>query len=413
MWESWGGTGGTGGNASSRIEAVEAAREWPSQGAQSSMPGRVFGYVYESEKMKEPPLRLVTCEAEFWHREHDSRQPQEWETNQGPYQLRPDRTVPRGWSYVRRVEECEMAAVEESLRGLGSLRGLDGTLRDGRLEYAIQGMTEAKAGIPYRVEYPDACLSGSTLVPVETRLCVHTLTTLDAYPGGNQLPEKCRAMLRACMGEQGQRPLWHHLGRNSRSNHPRGVPRGDPGYWDGTYSLALTVAEGQGAGTLQVASQPGVERDPTAQSRLATVLRCCSEVALFALRATLSHAEWTALNHLQDRNNVHGFGGSMFTGLQLNVSSGEYGRLKDSLGFQGGLHLDVHDDPAGYTVFVFCVQHSTGELPPLDVPPVPSSSVVDGSSPPSQPAPWTGERSRSRSRSSSRPSKTTPWPSSS
>ena len=326
--------------------------------------GRPFGYVHDPENEREPPRWLVesvpTLRRE--NREHHDDLSRE----QGPYRLCRDETVPRGWAYTRAITGQEIGAVEEALKQLTISPRLAGTLGvDGRLRYRVPGMTEASVGIPYRVTYPDACLPASRLVPAETRLCVHTLETLERYPGGKDVRARCVDLLKACMGTDDQPPLWQFLRRNSRSRKQHGMSKTDPGYWDGSYSLAITVGEGQGVGTLQVASQP-LGENSSARDRLAAVVHACADVARFVLRASVSEAEWTSVNHLVDSNNVHGFGGSLFTGLQLNVSSGTFGQLQDSLGHQGGFHLDRHDDPAGYTVFIFCVQHTTGErLPPL------------------------------------------------
>ena len=383
---------------------------------------RPYGYTYRPEDACLPPIELLLRHPDSRHVRWGGAPPPEWRESMrsgqahseggrtfpsaGTYRLKKELTVPRGWAYVREVGSREMQEMQEKFRWLSLPPQLHGSLdADGRLAYDVPGMLEAVPGVPYRTCYPDKVDPRSSIVPIETRFCVHTLDTLREYPNGESVRLWCSDMLASCFGEVGQLPIWHHLKRNNRSTSQRSVRPGDPGFWDGTYSLALTLGEGQGRGTVQVASQPAVSSDRRVESRVRRILTACADVATFALRSTVSDAEWTALSHLKDVNNLHGFGGSLFTGLQLNVSSGSFGTLRDSLGYQGGLHVDRKDDPAGYTVFVFCVQHSSGE-PSF----VPSPDFLACDRPRSQPAGSTGVHSRSPRRASSRPSRTTHWP---
>lgn len=179
-------------------------------------------------------------------------------------------------------------------------------------------------------------------------------------------------LVQALRGRANERPLWELLKANCRTDgQSPGIEDAnahDNSRYDGTYSLATTIGEGHGYGTVQVAMQPGLANDPVGMLRLNLVLVLVAEIAMFTLLHSLTDFEYSIVQYYRDRNHVPCFGDGVFSGCQLNVSSSLSQSLADALGIQGTLHVDGHDDPAAWTVFILMVELSTGQFQESFVP---------------------------------------------
>lgn len=232
------------------------------------------------------------------------------------------------------------------------------------IRHSIPGMIQAPLGVPFRVEYPDFPLNNGTGFARETRVVVHDAHSLSICPGGEKIPGKFEKLVTALRGGENERPLWELLKANYRTDGKsygkKNTDTNNISQYDGSYSLATTIGEGHGYGTVQVAMQPGLSNNPVAMFRLNMVLLLAAEIAMFTLLHSLTEFEYSMVQYYRDRNHVTCFGDGVFSGCQLNVSSSLCKTLADALGIQGALHVDSHDDPAAWTVFILMVELSEG-----------------------------------------------------
>ncbi len=280
----------------------------------------------------------------------------------GQYTLEKDEENSRGLSYIRKINKAEIDRMESDHTTLSLPPNEFSKINDdGHITYDVPGMIQAPLGIPFRMEYTDFPLQNRPGYARETRFAVHNARSLSLCPGGDKIPRLFEGLIKALRGDDNDRPLWELMKPNSRTkNNGKHDDNLDPARYDGSYSLASTIGEGQGYGTYQVAAQPELAKNPTAMFRLNTVLLIAAEISMFTLVHSLTAFEYSILKYYKERNHVPCFGDSVFTGCQLNVSSSLSKSLLAALGIQGALHVDWHDDPAGWTVFLLMVELSTG-----------------------------------------------------
>jgi hypothetical protein len=285
----------------------------------------------------------------------------------GVYTLERDQENTRGLSYIRRISKQEINKMEEDHRKL-SLPSEDFSRveEDGNISYSVPGMVQAPLGVPFRAEYVDFPLKNGPGFARETRVVVHDTHSLSICPGGEDIPAKFEKLVTTLRGGEDERPLWELLKANYRtegkSYGKNNVDMNDKSRYDGSYSLATTIGEGQGYGTVQVAVQPGLENDPAGIWRLNLVLLLAAEIAMFTLLHSLTDFEFSMVKYYRDRNHVTCFGDGVFSGCQLNVSSSKCRSLAEALGIQGQLHVDGHDDPAAWTVFILMIELREGQF---------------------------------------------------
>ncbi len=287
----------------------------------------------------------------------------------GTWSLVRDEGTPRGLAYVREVNEPEIWELERRMRVLQVPAELQGVPNGGRMQYDVPGMIKAFIGVPYRIRFPDLFDRlkikfpvDAQVAPSETQMCVHSIGSLKHYPGGGNVAEKTKRLFALTFGEGEERPIWEHLSRNSRSKHTKKVDKGGKGEFDGSYSLAGTIGQGQGRGIAFVAAQPALAKDPVLAARVNEIITLNGELAKFVLKASLTEFEYQQIQHFISRNNVHVYGGGTATSLQMNVSSSGIRNLFDALGYQGGVHLDKGDEPGGYTVVGLACQWSPSKF---------------------------------------------------
>lgn len=141
----------------------------------------------------------------------------------------------------------------------------------------------------------------------------------------------------------------HDLIRNDRSQ-----PATHPGAVDGSFNLAATRMEGHGAGIIRPAKQSNFDTARAAQ----WVLTCCLfQIWQYVVPKIISKAERIGWEYYYAAQNVFGVGGLGFanSAIQLNISSIINCSLAAAIGkLQGNLHVDKHDDPYVYTLFILC-----------------------------------------------------------
>ncbi|EJD33917.1 hypothetical protein AURDEDRAFT_131436 [Auricularia subglabra TFB-10046 SS5] len=135
---------------------------------------------------------------------------------------------------------------------------------------------------------------------------------------------------------------------------------------EGSYSMAVTVGEGQGAGHVQPAQQSD---DPYMQQRQQQLLCDSGELSPMVLESSMDKFTFDVVRQRGITNNGPCYGhvsNVFFTGLQINVSfmrrSGE--SLIESLGrHQGCNHIDPKDCTCAHTVFILLCTMPEGSDP--------------------------------------------------
>jgi hypothetical protein len=147
------------------------------------------------------------------------------------------------------------------------------------------------------------------------------------------------------------------LKRNARVQEP------DPRCpYDGSYSLASTVEEGNGQGIFVPAMQTKADG---AGDQIAEVLTLLNYFCRRVMKTSLTKFENEVLDHHAKDQNIFVLGGldPGAAAAQLNASSGfQGGSLAQFLGVQGKLHLDHKDCKMHPTVFQLLMKVPEGQL---------------------------------------------------
>ncbi len=339
---------------------------------------RPFGFAFQADRAEEPSWEDINykCRKDLFHPHRGLHMdlPAVLTASDPPpsthrhypfgrqYILEVDEENSRGLSYIRKVNKAEIDRMEFDHTTLSlPPQNFNQVDEDGKIVYHVPGMIQAPLGVPFRIEYTDFPLHNRPGCARETRFAVHDARSLSLLPGGDKIPVLFDDLIKALRGDADEIPLWELMKPNSRTKaYGKHRDELDPARYDGSYSLASTIGEGQGFGTYQVASQPELVNNTAAMLRLNRVLLLAAEIAMFTLIHSLTAFEYSMLEHFKLRNHVPCFGDSVFTGCQLNVSSSHCKSLLAALGIQGALHVDTHDEPAGWTVFLLMVELSTG-----------------------------------------------------
>lgn len=212
----------------------------------------------------------------------------------------------------------------------------------------VPGMVRMTPGIPFVYH-----VNGNRDA-VHTVACLHTLESIRPYPCFSQVLD---------LSVQLSKLSWGCKAHNSTPEIPRisrlpGLKLNDRSKnvdlsttsFDGSYSLAHTLLEGEGPGTVL----PAVQADTRmARSQISSVLKCLNGLYHLVMPLCLSRFELEITDFHSKVNNVMSFGGLMpnGTGCQLNASS--LGKILSSvIGTQGSWHPDFKDDVTRLTLFV-------------------------------------------------------------
>ncbi|EJD36781.1 hypothetical protein AURDEDRAFT_129849 [Auricularia subglabra TFB-10046 SS5] len=231
----------------------------------------------------------------------------------------------------------------------------------------VPGQLQLTPGVPVSMSSRVAAGHGGEFKM--TAAALHTPSSLERIPGldGSRVRELVRSLARNVFGdpeaadERDRRPLYElnykHNQRDTGSHASE---------FEGSYSMAVTVGEGQGRGHVQPAQQSD---DPYMQERQQRLVCDSGELSPMVLESSVDRLTFEVTRSRGVVNNVPGFGhvsNVFFTGLQFNVSfirrEGE--SLVESLGkHQGCNHIDPKDCTCGHTVFILLCTMPEGSDP--------------------------------------------------
>lgn len=222
----------------------------------------------------------------------------------------------------------------------------------------VPGMVQMVPGIPF-VYFIDGDPDAA-----HTVACLHTLDSLRPYPCFQRVLELAIQLSKLSWGCKAHdtTPEIMRISRLpglKRNDRSKKVTSGTSS--DGSYSLASTVLEGEGQGTVL----PAVQADTQdARKQISTVLKCLHDLYRLIMPLCLSRFEFEITDFHSQINNVMSFGGLMpcGTGCQLNSSS--LGKnLSEMIGAQGSWHTDPKDDLTRLTLFVLLLLVGPGVYP--------------------------------------------------
>lgn len=247
--------------------------------------------------------------------------------------------------------------------------GVDPTFDGERGVYvdgAPEGMVKMVAGIPMRLDI-DGGKKGT-----KTYACHHTLASIQTmYPDIYDEVLEISQELRLCVfgrapstpkGKDGVRPLYTYefMRQNHRSQKRGQATRVEAGIsenYNGSYSLASTIAEGNALGTLVPALQVGYD---AARDQIKKVLTLLRRLYLLLGPRSMTKFEWEVVQFHLDDNNVFSFTGLKHGGIavQFNLSCGlSGGDLMRYIGrLQGTWHVDAKDALAILGMFVLMLR---------------------------------------------------------
>ncbi|KAJ8079431.1 hypothetical protein PM082_021947 [Marasmius tenuissimus] len=216
----------------------------------------------------------------------------------------------------------------------------------------VDGMIEMPAGIPFvaKLDGFESTSHGEGRERYLTTACLQTLDSIDElYPLESPAVRTYVKEVQAITwGDRNTRPLFMMDGRKLNSRSATKVE----GCADGSSSHGPTVEE-VGPGWVIPASQGSSDFALVQQMKLLTRL-----AALYRLIVPMcvSKLEWDVwLARAQDVNAICCGGSFGFTSLQKNVSSKRKGGVLAVLGLLAAAwHVDIDDDPAGWTL-ILCI----------------------------------------------------------
>lgn len=220
---------------------------------------------------------------------------------------------------------------------------------DGRyLSERIPGMVQMVAGVPF-VYYIDGDSDA-----VQTVACLHTLDSLRPYPCFPEVLDLSVQLAKlswGCKAHDGTPEIMRicrlpGLKRNDRSKI---LPSGSSST-DGSYSLANTVLEGEGQGTVLPAVQVDTRE---ARAHISSVLKCLHKLYRLIMPLSVSKFEFEIGDFHSELNNAMSFGGLSPGGIGLQMNSSSLGKiLWAMIGPQGSWHTDSKDDLTRLTLFI-------------------------------------------------------------
>lgn len=163
-------------------------------------------------------------------------------------------------------------------------------------------------------------------------------------------------VFRLMIGDAGEEPWWKNpsLRQNDRSKMNEKV-----GSCEGSYSLAVTLQEGEGAGVIVPVTQSML---PSVRKKLSEVIDALGDVNVSMRKTAMTQEDYLVAEAEMVVNNViqPGHGSTSFTSLQLNIHLSDK-ELDTTIGIaQGTYHIDDGDDPVHRTVGVIVTQIPPG-----------------------------------------------------
>jgi hypothetical protein len=216
----------------------------------------------------------------------------------------------------------------------------------------VPGMVQMVPGIPF-VYYVD----GDSDV-AHTAACLHTLDSLRPYPCFTEVLNLSVQLAKLSWGcdEHGTTPKIMRISRLpglKRNDRSKKVDVNSSST-DGSYSLANTVLEGEGRGTVLPAVQ--VDTQET-RMQICTVLKCLNKLFRLIMPLCISKFEFEIADFHSEINNVMSFGGLMPNGTSCQLNCSSLGKsLSEMIGAQGSWHTDSKDDITRRTLFVLLLK---------------------------------------------------------
>lgn len=281
------------------------------------------------------------------------------------YTLSPtlDRRYTRGCAYVTLFTPSKKGILQSRLLRTKTPPNVIPRLHESKIVVdPIAGMIQMPGSVPF-VQYVDGHPDEAV-----TMACAHTLDSIrEAYPDiadtVEDLANKLRDATFGTDGSDGQpamTPIYSIKGlkRNDRSVDAKDLP---PGSFDGSYNLASTKGEGEGAGCVLPAVQAST---PEAAERISLVLRLLHAIQRLILPRSISKFEHDVTEAHSELNNVVSCGGlePNATSVQMNVSSGGYDLAHFIGTHQGSWHTDVGDDWTRWTLVTMILRLPPGAL---------------------------------------------------
>ncbi|KAJ7173157.1 hypothetical protein C8R46DRAFT_1344751 [Mycena filopes] len=282
------------------------------------------------------------------------------------YTLTPDvdRRFARGCAYVTLFSSANKGILQSKLLRTKTPPNVIPRIHESRIVVdPIAGMIRMPGSVPFvqhTKEHPDE---------VVTMACAHTLGSIrEAYPDIADRVDGLAADLRdatfGCSAQEGRpamQPIYSMAGlkRNARSVNESALP---PGSYDGSYNLASTKGEGEGAGVAMPAVQAST---PEAAQRISLVLRLLHAIQRLVLPRSITKFEHNVTEAHSELNNVVSFGGldPGSTSCQMNVSSGGYDLAHFIGAHQGSWHTDIGDDWTRWTMVTMVLKLPEGSDP--------------------------------------------------
>jgi hypothetical protein len=212
----------------------------------------------------------------------------------------------------------------------------------------VPGLVQMVPGIPF-VYYIDGDSDAA-----HTVACLHTLESLRPYPCFARVLNLSVQLAKLSWGckahdttpEIMQISRLPGLKRNDQSKKVSS----DSASSDGSYSLANTVLEGEGQGTVLPAVQVDTRE---ARMQIGSVLKCLNDLYRLIMPLCVSKFEFEIGDFHSDINNVMSFSGLMPNGTSCQLNSSSLGKtLLEMIGAQGSWHTDSKDDLTRLTLFV-------------------------------------------------------------
>lgn len=265
------------------------------------------------------------------------------------YQLKRDSRFLRGYRYATPFRPHEKEFLRDKLLHVNAPPEVNPQWIEGEIRWApLPAMIQMIPGVPFTHDMPDSDM-------VLTIGCLHTPESIQQYgEEGAKVLAHLEDLRKITFGskaspENGQlevKPIYAipFLKRNERSG------TSSLGDYDGSYSLASTVGEGNGAGCFM----PAMQND-TASARqvIGSALHHLHAIWRILFSRSVSKMEHDLIEFDGLDNNTFSFGGFAPgpTSLQMNVTSHGCG-FKEAIGAQASWHTDFKDAPTHYTMAV-------------------------------------------------------------
>ncbi|KAF4563968.1 hypothetical protein EYR36_003217, partial [Pleurotus pulmonarius] len=278
------------------------------------------------------------------------------------YHLKHDLRFLRGYRYGTAFKPNEKEILRDRLLRIDAPEETTPCSAQGHLSWdPLPGMIRMIPGVPFTYEMPDSQM-------VLTIGCLHTPESLKEYGQDGETVlshiEDLRKITFGCKadsatGQEELKPIYTipALKRNDRS----GASKPGSNNYDGSYSLASTVGEGDGKGCFM----PAMQNDTSpARHTIGSALQHLHAIWRLLFPKSVSKMEYDLVEFDGIDNNTFAFGGRAPgpTSLQMNVTS--HGRtFREAIGHQASWHTDFHDAPTHWTMAVILLRIPEGSDP--------------------------------------------------